>query len=258
MVLRAFERVVRAAEAPLSIGVLCLAAALETAPAAAKPLELILDPPADRALRYRLTHDTETTIQGGVVGSRVAAEAELTRVVGAASDHVVVRIRFTKVTGVMLQGGKTMPLELGLDGREVQAEVTTRGKVVKVEPTSTGATPEQRRMLENLAEAFFVLLPAEPVSPGGTWKQSLDEPDKSVSGSGRFTFREIVAERGVESARITGEIAIKTASPALDGAGTVVSHVAVQGGYLVASKGSLRLTGQGPSATESFSIELLP
>lgn len=219
------------------------------------PMELTFALPAGTKLHYRLETEIEATVRGAVFTTTLSADAVLTPVVDAKSENVLVNIVFEKVEGATRMGDEIRPLDVNVDGRSAQAEVTRRGVLVHVEPAADLSTA-QKGLLTDLADAFFAQLPAKPVKVGEEWKQDLVTRKASESGSGDFTFEEITEKYGVECARILGEFAMQSSEPALKGKGRVESHIAVAGGYVVAQKGTLDMQGEGPGALQSFELKL--
>jgi hypothetical protein len=224
--------------------------------AQAEAKRLVLDPPVNKPYHYKLDTEQEANMQGAVFTTSMAAEATLTRVAGPKSDNLFVDVLFTKVEGSMKQGDKLEPLPIELDGKKARAEVTPQGKVVRVEAPE-GSTPEEKRIYENLVDAFFIELPAKPVSVDDTWKISLGKPAEGREGEGEFTLEKIEKKKGIDCAHLNGTVHMQSKEPPLKGKGTIESDVATTGGFIVAAKGEVTVETSGPTVVQSFELKLL-
>lgn len=223
----------------------------------AAPTRLVLDPAANKPYRYKLDTEQEANMQGAVFTTNMVAEATMTRATEGKGDNLLVDIVFSKVEGSMKQGDRLEPLSMSLDGTKARAEVTPQGKVVRVEAPE-GVTGQQKQILENLVDAFFVELPPNPVSVNDTWKVSLADPAEGRQGVGDFTLEKIDKKQGVEVAHLNGKVTMESKEPPLKGKGTVESDVATTGGYVVAAKGTVTVEPvEGPTIVQSFELKLL-
>jgi hypothetical protein len=230
--------------------------ALTNAPAGAeKPLELVLNPAAGKALHYSLDNQTEVNYQGRTMSTTSSGTLTLTRGADAANKNLVFDIVIEKIEMSRRQGNDLQSQDLGLDGAKLKAEVTSRGKVVKVEPVTT-LSQQQATMAENLVDVLFVDLPDKPVKSGDTWTVDLSERDGSATGSGEFTLDEVGKKDGRPTAMISGPVRIEVAEQKITGKGSFEATVAVQGGYAITAKGSIDLKGDGPSVQQSFELKL--
>lgn len=242
------------------LAVLAVAAAVVAAtsgPAAAeKPVDLVLNPPAGKTFHYQLDNQTELNYQGNTMSTLSSGSVSMTRAADAANKNLVFSITVDKLEMSRRQGSELQAQDLGLNGAKLQAEVTPRGKVAKVEGV-TVLNEQQLKIAENLVDVLFVDVPEQPVKTGDTWKSDLSKRDGSSTGSGEFTLDEIAKKSGHQAAMISGPVAFEAKEPALTGKGTFEAAIAVDGGYTISAKGSMDLKSDGPSVQQSFELKLV-
>lgn len=226
-------------------------------PAAAdKPVDLVLDAPAGKTFHYKLDNQTEVNFQGRTMSTNSSGTLSVKRGADAASKNLVFSIVIDKLEVSRRQGDDLQTQDLGLDGAKLQAEVTSRGRVVKVEQvTVLGA--QQMQIAENLVDVLFVDLPEKPVKTGDTYTVDLSKRDGSSTGSGEFTVDEIAKKGGRQAAMISGPVTVEVKEQGLTGKGTFEAAIAVDGGYALSTKGSMDLKSDGPSVQQSFELKLV-
>jgi len=231
---------------------------LSFAPAVAgKSIDLVLDVPVGRGFRYRIAQDAEGTFNGIPFSTMLSAELEVTRV-ASEGENLHFQVVFAKTEASRRLGSDTEPQDLGLDGMKADVEVTAHGRLVKLDPP-TGATADQRSLLTRLADAVFVELPSESVGPDDTWQLDLSKREEGLTATGDYVLDSVDTKNGVQVAKISGQMKMHAAQPEANGKGHAQAEVAVVGGYLLSSKGSVDVEPkEGPTVTQSYEIHLLP
>jgi hypothetical protein len=223
---------------------------------AEKPVDLLLAVPMGKTFHYKLDNQTEVNNQGTAMTAISSGSMSMSRATDAPNKNLVFDIIVDKLEMSRRMGDQLSTQDLGLDGAKVKAEVTPRGKVVKVEGVTT-LNEQQMRIAENLADVLFVDLPEKPVKTGDSWTADLSKRDGSSTGSGQFTLDEFKKEAGRQVAKLSGSVTVDAKAQGMTGKGTFGASVAVDGGYTLRAKGSLDLTGGGPSINQSFEVKLV-
>jgi hypothetical protein len=223
---------------------------------AEKPVDLVLSVPAGKTFHYKLDNQTEINNEGSTMSATSSGSISMTRGADAPSKNLVFDITIAKLEMSRRMGDKLETQDLGLDGAKLQAEVTPRGKVVKVDPVTT-LDQQQLKIAGNLVDVLFVDLPEKPVKTGDTFTADLGKADGSSVGKGDFTIDEIAKKGGRQVAKMSGPVAVESKVQSFTGKGTFEAAIAVDGGYTISAKGKIDLKSNGPSVQQVFELKLV-
>jgi hypothetical protein len=240
----------------LPLAAAALVATMNLPALAEKPVDLVLAVPAGKTFHYKLDNQTEMNSQGSTMTAISSGSISMTRAADAPNKDLMFDIVVDKLEMSRKMGDQLSTQDLGLDGAKLKAEVTPRGKVVKVEGVTT-LNEQQLKIAENLTDVLFVDLPEKPAKVGDSWTADLSKRDGSSTGSGEFTLDEFKKEGGRQVAKLSGPITVESKAQGLTGKGTFEASVAVDGGFTVRAKGSMDLKSAGPSIQQSFEIKLV-
>jgi len=222
-----------------------------SAHAGKKSLRVTSEPGTKRL--YRMQAQNETSFAGMVITENQSGDVEVEALEHDADDNPRFAFRFANFDASVMQGDNMAEQDPQLNGVVVHVTLSPRGEQLNLSPQSN-LSPERRRLVRGIAEAFFAYLPEDQVDRDDTWVQErLEEGDEdgtpAIDGEMEYTLENFEKKDGQECAKLhlEGEFKVNSLTPGGPFAGKAKTEgetlVALSGGHVMNSKVTTEITG---------------
>ncbi len=204
---------------------------------------------------YRMEAQNEISFSGIVMTENQTGDIEVEALGPDDEGNPRFAFRFANFEATLMRGNDLAEQNPRLDGVVIHVTLSPRGEQLDVLPQSN-LEPERRKMVAQLADAFFPYLPEEDVDRDDRWTEERSEESETddgvptLQGETKYTLEGFDKRDGQECAKIflEGEFSVHTPTPGgiFDGKAKAEgeSFVALDGGHILSAKFTVETTGK--------------